>query len=108
MTWTNHIKNLEQKANNRLIHVKALCGKDGASPSIIIKAYLPYSRPLFENSVPAWITISDNQLQHLQTIQNKALKLAHRHSFCISNHHIHTITGIQTVRQRHQAIALKY
>ncbi|KAG7473121.1 hypothetical protein JOB18_002640 [Solea senegalensis] len=108
MTWTKHINNLEQRANNRLNHLKALCGKHGASPSTVIKVYLAYIRPLFEYSVPAWINISDNQLQRLQVIQNKALKLAHRLPSYISNYYIHTITGIQTIRQRHQVIALKY
>ncbi|KAG7517000.1 hypothetical protein JOB18_046781 [Solea senegalensis] len=108
MTWTKHINNLEQRANNRLNHLKALCGKHGASPLTVIKVYRAYIRPLFEYYVPAWINISDNQLQRLEVIQNKALKLAHRLPSYISNHYIHIITGIQTVRQRHQVIALKY
>lgn len=76
MTWTKHINLLEQKAKNRLNHLKALSGNHGVSPSTVIKVYSFYFRPLFEYSVPTLITISYNQLQRLQIIQNKAMKLA--------------------------------
>ena len=56
------------------------------------------------NTLLAWITISDIRIQHLQTIQNKALKLTHRLTFYISNIYIHTITGIQTIKQRHHSM----
>lgn len=51
-------------------------------------------------------TLHSQRLQPL-CARNKALKLTHRLPFYISNHYIHTIIGIQTIGQRHQAIALK-
>ncbi|KAG7235358.1 hypothetical protein INR49_002742 [Caranx melampygus] len=67
---------------------------------------LPILYPPPVRILPAWITLTNNQPQRLQVIQNKALKLAHPPY--ISNHYIHSITGIQTIKQQHQVIAQRY
>lgn len=109
MTWTTHISNITTEARKRLNHLKALTGKkNGASPETIIKVYTSYIRSIFEYAMPSWITVSDYQLQQLQIIQNKAIKLAYRLPNYINTNYIHKISGLSTIKQRQNIISQKY
>lgn len=48
-----HIGNVEKEGRQRTNHLKALCGKNGASTETILKVYFSYIRLLFEYTLPS-------------------------------------------------------
>lgn len=109
MNWTSHIANIEREGRKRLNHLKTLCGrKCGASPQTVLKVYISYIRSLFEYALPAWITASPRQMNRLQRIQNLAVKMAYRLPKYISNHHVHSISGLASISSRQSIVGQRF
>ena len=78
------------------------------SVQTVLKVYISYIQSLFGYALPAWITASPQQMNRLQIIQNMAIKMAYRQPRYISNHHIHSISGLTSINNIQSSIGQKF
>lgn len=76
LTWQTHIKDVRNKANQKLASIYPLMISNQLSMETKISLYSSVIRPTFMYASPIWSNTAKTNLFQLQTLQNKALRLS--------------------------------
>jgi len=112
LNFSEHTKITKTKADKSINLLKALTTtKWGKQKETIISTYKTITRPILEYASTIWSPITDKHLNHtqtLQTIQNKALRIA---TGCVSStntQHLHQETNILPIETHLRLHASQY
>ena len=73
LTWTQHVKEMLKKANNRCNQLKIMCTKFKFHQSIALTMYKSLIRPILEYGCEVWGDTCKTNKYKLETIEQKAL-----------------------------------
>ena len=108
--FSQHTKNMISKCKNKLNILKALAGSSwGQSKETIIATYKTAIRSTMEYAAPIWTpSISETDWGKLQSIQNKALRIATGCHTMASQTHLHQECKVLPVKEHCTLITKQY
>lgn len=74
LTWTDHVKNIKNKANAAVNKLHILLNQQKLSIKLKKLLYTSMIRPILTYASPAWCNVTQNQLSKLIKTQNKILR----------------------------------
>ena len=110
LTFSEHIKNVENASKGNLRLIKALSGTTwGQQQETLTNTYKQYNRPAIEYACTSWSPIiSKTNEDKLQRIQNAALRCATGHTKDTNVIHLHTETKVLPLNQHMKMIASQF
>jgi reverse transcriptase-like protein/retrotransposon-encoded endonuclease len=96
LTFNQHVTKTKEKASKTINMLKALTTRKwGKDKETIIATYKAITRPQLEYASTIWSPIaSQTNIEHLQTLQNTALRIATGCTADTSIHHLHQETQV--------------
>jgi hypothetical protein len=100
MTFGPHINNIVNNTNIRLNSLWALGGtKFGKNKETLAPTYKQFIRTVLAYASPAWApALSNTNIQKLQTLQNKALRIVTGCTQSTPIKHLHAVTKILPIK----------
>ena len=109
MSFKRHIDEGVKKAHRRLNLLKLLSGTDwGCKPKTLMRLYKSYVRPVMEYGSIVMLSASKGQLKKLQTVQNRAIRIAYRLHPLSHTNEIHELANIELLEERFKHLANKF
>lgn len=110
LTFSEHIKETEEKAKGALKFVNAISGISwGQQKEAIVGTYKQYICPIMEYACPVWSPIASNRnVTKLQRIQNSALRCATGHTKDTNTNHLHSETLVLPLKDHMRMITSQY
>ena len=107
LTWESNTKSLVQKANSRMRLLHKLV-EFGVSIKDLLNIYILYIRSILEQSCQVWhSSLTLENFLDLERVQKNALKVILQDNY-ISYNHALSISGIQTLFERREALCLRF
>jgi hypothetical protein len=79
LSWRPQYEHMIEQFDSRVNVLRKLCFSDfGLDPKVALIVYKGYIRPVIEYGCPAFLALQKFQIDKLQTLQNKALRLCLR------------------------------
>jgi hypothetical protein len=73
-----------------------------------LSIYKVILKPIWTYGIPLWGTASQSNIEILQRLQNKILRMATNAPWCVPNHVIHTDLHIPTIREEIKGLSTSY
>ena len=109
LNFSKHINHIEEKCNNRMGVLKALAFGHFKLPFKILRSlYKSLIRSLMEYASFTSTLISKKDLNKLQVIQNKCLRIICNRNYSTSIEELHEIAGVSLVQDRLSKMTKKY
>lgn len=100
LTWTKHVQEVANKANQRLGMLYPLIrSRNGLSMLNCTIIYKSIIRPIMTYAVPVWASAATSNIKKLETLQNRSLRIASRSPWYVTNKLIQTNLKIPPLRQ---------
>ena len=109
-SFSQHAKLTVEKANKKLNILKALAGTTwGQQKETMLLTYKSICRSVLEYAAPVWApAISDSRWAELQTVQNRALRIATGSLLMASSEHLHIETKVLPLEIHSKMITKQY
>ena len=108
LSWKQHVNQIVNRVKHKLFQLQriAYCKRFNLSPRVIWKLYLSTIRPVIEYGLS--IYGSNNNIQELEKLQQRALRIAFRAKKSTNQLYLNHSFQVQTLQQRMDIIRAKY
>ncbi|KAJ4427500.1 hypothetical protein ANN_25148 [Periplaneta americana] len=109
LSWKHHINNKLKLAYSRLAKLYPLLNKKSSLKlQNCMLLYRSLLRPLLLYACPVWGGAAISEIKHIQSFQNKVLRISLNSPWFVRNSQLHRETGIDTIKQFIHSQAKKF